>query len=308
MGRTEPTKRGQWWRTRANRTVRVAVLTALAGLLAACGSSASTTGAATSPSAAATSSASTASASTPAAAFVNIVEPFDPGHPARTRLALANCGSENTTIAIEGCYEIKTENIDVQIDAVQQAKYASATPAQQTAILADDSAWLAARQPVCAVAFNTGGTIDGISASICLLQESTARLDAVKGITPPEAKLMGTDSMDPNQLSWYTTPEGSRIAEISTQGDTTGGALVAWVIIGGADGFVINPKQFYFQDKSFTVAGAPESPNPTYHRVATGKEYQFGMDYSHLDKDPNANKSAAGYFYAPGTPVAVWGG
>jgi uncharacterized protein YecT (DUF1311 family) len=306
MGRTEPTSRGRSPGTRVNRAMRVAVLTALASLLAACGSAASTTGAATSPSAAATSPGSTASAS--AGAFVNIVEPFDPGHPARTRPVLAICSSEKTTIAIEGCYQIKTENIDVQIDAVQQAKYAGATPAQQTAILADDSAWLAARQPVCAVAFNTGGTIDGISASSCLLQESTARLDAVKGITPPEAKLMGTDSMDPNQLSWYTTPEGSRIAEVNTQGDTTGGALVAWVIIGGADGFVINPKQFYFQDKSFTVAGTPQSPNPTYYRVATGKEYQFGMDYSHLDKDPNANKSAAGYFYAPGTPVAAWGG
>ncbi|MGD0065742.1 MAG: lysozyme inhibitor LprI family protein [Streptosporangiaceae bacterium] len=297
-------------RTEVNRVVRLAVLTALAGPLAACGSSGSTTGAATSASATATSPSSTAapSSTASAAAFVNIVEPFDPGHPARTRPGLANCGSESTTIAIEGCYEIKTENIDVQIDVVQQAKYQSATPAQQTAILTGDSAWLAARQPVCAVAFNTGGTIDGISASSCLLQESTARLDAVKGITPPAAKLMGTDSMDPNQLSWYTTPEGSRIAEISTQGDTTGGALVAWVIIGGADGFVINPKQFYFQDKSFTVAGTPESPSPASYRVATGKEYQFGMDYPHLDNDPNANKSAAGYFYAPGTPVAVWGG
>jgi uncharacterized protein YecT (DUF1311 family) len=299
-----------------NRAIRAVALTVLAGLLAACSSSASTTGTATSTStstsAAGTSPGSTASVpttpTTSAAGFVNIVEPFDPGHPARTRTGPANCASEGTTIAIEGCYEIQTENLDVQIDAVQQAKYASATPAQQTAILADDSAWLAARQPVCAVAFNTGGTIDGISASICLLQESTARLDAVKGITPPLAKLMGTDSMNPNDLSWYTTPEGSRIAEINTQGDTTGGALVAWVIIGGADGFVVNPKQFYFQDKSFTVAGIPASPSSTYYRVATGKEYQLGMDYSHLDNDPNANKSAAGYFYAPGTPAAVWGG
>jgi uncharacterized protein YecT (DUF1311 family) len=298
MGRTDP-----------RNLVRIAVLAALAGLLAACGSAGSTTGSSGSTTGAATSTSATAPGSTAsAAAFVNIVEPFDPGHPARTRLGLANCGSENTTVAIEGCYEIKTENIDVQIDVVQQAKYQSGTPAQQTAILAQDSAWLAARQPVCAVAFKTGGTIDGISAANCLLQESTARLDAVKGITPPEAKLMGTDSLDPNQLSWYTTPEGSRIAEISTQGDTTGGALVAWVIIGGADGFVIDPKQFHFQDKSFTVAGTPESPNPASYRVATGKEYQFGMDYPHLDNDPNANKSAAGYFYAPGTPVAVWGG
>ena len=135
---------------------------------------------------------------------------------------------------------------------------------------------------------------------------SNARLDAVKGITAPEAKLKGTDSTDPNDLSWYTTPEGSRIAEISTQGDATGGAIVAWVIIGGADGFVVNPRQFYFQDGTFTDAGLVEPPNPANHRVATGQEYQFSIDYSTLSHDPNANKSAAGYLYAPGTPVAIW--
>jgi hypothetical protein len=43
-------------------------------------------------------------------------------------------------------------------------------------------------------------------------------------------------------------------------------------------------------------------------RVAVGQEYQFGMDYPHLNADPNANASAVGYFYAPVTPVAVWGG
>jgi hypothetical protein len=43
-------------------------------------------------------------------------------------------------------------------------------------------------------------------------------------------------------------------------------------------------------------------------RVAVGQEYQFGMDYPHLNADPNTNASAAGYFYAPVTPVAVWGG
>jgi hypothetical protein len=76
--------------------------------------------------------------------------------------------------------------------------------------------------------------------------------------------------------------------------------------VGGAAGFVVNPKQFYFQDGSFIDAGIVEPPNPTYHRVPPGKEYQFSIDYSTLSKDPNANKSAAGYFYAPGTPVAVW--
>jgi len=159
---------------------------------------------------------------------------------------------------------------------------------------------------VCAAAFNTGGTIDGISAAACLLDESNARLAAVKGIAPPEARLKGTDSTDPNQLSWYTTPEGSRIAEISTQGDQTGGAVVAWVIVGGANGFVVNPRQFHFQDGSFTDPGVPEPSTPSYYRVPTGKEFEFSIDYSKLATDPNADKSAAGYLYAPGAPVAVW--
>jgi uncharacterized protein YecT (DUF1311 family) len=284
---------------------RAAVLTALAALLAACSSSGSASSAATSASPGATGTGGTASASA-AASFVNIVEPFDPGHPARFETAPASCGSQATTIAMEQCYQTKTENVDVQIDVAQSARYASAAAAGRATILAQDSAWLAARGPVCAAAFNTGGTIDGINLAACLLDESNARLDAVKGITPPEAVLKGTDSLDPNQLSWYTTPEGSRIAEINTQGDQTGGGIVGWVIVGGADGFVVNPKQFYFQDGSFIDAGIVEPPNPTYHRVPAGKEYQFSIDYSTLSKDPNANKSAAGYFYAPGTPVAVW--
>jgi hypothetical protein len=283
---------------------RAVVLVALAGLLAGCSSSGSSGGAGTSTGPAATGSASSASAAPP---FINIIEPFDPGHPARTEAAPASCGGQSTTLAIEQCYQAKTENIDTQIDAAQFSKYFGALAAERATILAQDSAWLAARGPVCAAAFHTGATIDGISTAACLLEESIARLDAVKGITPPEARLKGTDSPDPNQLSWYTTPEGSRIAEISTQGDQTGGAIVAWVIVGGADGFVVNPKQFFFQDGSFTDVGVVEPPDPTYHRVATGQEYQFSVDYSTVAKDPNANKSAASYLYAPGTPVAVWG-
>jgi uncharacterized protein YecT (DUF1311 family) len=306
MGLTEPNRRGRAeCPGTARRLGQAAPLIALAGLLAACSSPGSTSSAQASSSSPATGG--TASASAVAAAFVNIVEPFDPGHPARTEPAPASCGGQATTIAIEQCYQTKTENIDVQIDVAQSAKYASASAADRATILAQDSAWLAARGPVCAAAFNTGGTIDGISAVACLLDESNARLDAVKGITPPEARLKGTDSIDPNQLSWYTTPEGSRIAEINTQGDQTGGAVVAWVIVGGADGFVVNPKQFYFQDGSFTDPGVAVPPDPTYHRVPAGKEYQFSIDYSKLSKDPNANKTAAGYLYAPGTPVADWG-
>ena len=273
--------------------------------LAGCGSS----GSSGSPGPAASSSqvaaGGTASAAT-VSSFVSIVEPFDPGHPARSESAPARCGGQSTAIEIERCYQAKTENVDAQIDIAQSARYSSAAPAARKTILTQDSAWLAARAPVCAAAFNTGGTIDGISAAACLLDESSARLAAVKGITPPDARLKGTDSTDPNQLSWYTTPEGSRIAEISTQGDQTGGAVVAWVIVGGANGFVANPRQFYFQDGSFTDPGVPEPSTPSYYRVPAGEKFEFDMDYSKLAKDPNADKSAAGYLYAPGKPVAVW--
>jgi uncharacterized protein YecT (DUF1311 family) len=289
---------------------RIAVLTAAVGLLAACSSSGSSSSAADASASATSSAPASGSTSAPAGAaaagFVPIVEPFSPGHPAQTVPAPASCTGQTTTVAIESCYTAKTENVDVAIDTVQLAHYNSATASGKATILAQDSAWLTARQPVCSAAFHSGGTIDGINIASCLLDESTARLDAVKGITPPLATLKGTDSLDPDQLSWYTTPEGSRIAEINTQGDSTGGGIVAWVIIGGADGFVVNPKQFYYQDKSFTDNGLIQPPDPTGHRVATGQQYQFGLDYSHLSADPNANKSAAGYFYVPGYPAADW--
>jgi hypothetical protein len=78
----------------------------------------------------------------------------------------------------------------------------------------------------------------------------------------------------------------------------------AWL---AARGLVVNPRQFYLQDGSFTDAGLVEPPNPAYHRVPTGKKYEFDIDYSTLSKDPNAGKGGGGYLYAPGTPVAVWG-
>ena len=211
MGLLELTRRGRRRGTPANGALlaRTVLLAALAATLAACSSSGSAASAA-SPGAAGTGG--TASASAAAASFVNIVEPFDPGHPARFETAPASCGHQTTTIAIEQCYQTNTENVDVQIDVAQSARYASASAAGRAAILAQDSAWLAARGPVCAAAYNTGGTIDGISAAACLLDES----------------------------------------------------------------------------------------------VLTGKEYQFSIDYSTLSKDPNANKSAAAYLYAPGAPVALW--
>ena len=291
------------------RYVQAVALAALIGLAAGCGSSSSSSSAGSGTSSSTTTPGSvggtvTATISAPAQPFAAIVEPFDPGHPARARSAPLNCGGQSTTLAIELCYEVKAENTDVQIDAVQQAAYASGSAAQQATILAQDRAWLAARGPVCRAAFNTGGTVDGISVAACLLDESTARLDAVKGIIPPEAQLKATDSIDPNQLSWYTTPEGTRIAEISTQGDQTGGTVVAWVIVGGANGFVINPKQFYFSDGSFTDYGIIQGPDPSFHRVGPGVRYEFDIDYSHLSAAPAGGTQ--GYVYAPGSPVAIW--
>ena len=217
----------------------------------------------------------------------------------------AVCASQLSTAAIEQCYETKTENTDAEIDAVQQARYASASPSGQAAILAQDSTWLAAREPVCAVAFHTGGSIDGVNIGTCLLDESAARLDTVKGIAPQEAMLKSTDAPDPDALSWYTTPEGSRIAELDTQGDQSGGAIIAWIIIGGADGFTVNPSQFYFSDGSFTDRGVVQPPTPAFHRIGTGQEYQFQVDYTHLSAAPAGNP-AEGFVYAPGTPVASW--
>jgi hypothetical protein len=160
---------------------------------------------------------------------------------------------------------------------------------------------------VCALAFHSGGTIDGINAAACLLDESTARLAAVQGITPPAATLKSTDNPDPSALTWYTTPGGSRIAMLDTQGDQTGGVIISWMIIGGAQGFVVNPAQFDYRDGSFTDPGIVAPPNPKWHRVATGVEYQFGMDYSHVTADPNAAKGAGGYVYAPGAAAAaIW--
>jgi uncharacterized protein YecT (DUF1311 family) len=285
----------------------LAVISALAG----CGSSTPASGSsapAASASAAATSSAATAAAAataaSAAAAFAPIVEPFDPGHPARTKAAPASCGGQSTTLAIEQCYETRTQNADAAIDAVQMTSYQSGSATQRAAILTDDSAWLAARQPVCAKAFHSGGTTDGLNVAGCLLAESTARLDAVKGTTPPEARLKSTDNTDPSALSWYTTPEGSRIAMTDTQGDSTGGVIIAWVIIGGPKGFLVTPAQFSYVDGSFTDPGKVQAPNPSGHQVPAGAEYQFSIDYSHLSADPGHGQG--GWAYAPGTPVAVW--
>lgn len=294
---------------------RLAVLTMSAiavGVLAGCGSSGSSASGGAAQSAAAAGSASgapTTSAATtaPAAAFAPIVEPFDPGHPARALSTPASCGSLSTTLAIEKCYEDKAETYDAQIDLVQQNSYQRGDLAQQTAIGDDDTAWLEARQTVCTKAYQTGGTIDSINIAACLLDESTARLLGLRGTIPPEAMLKSTDSTSLSDVAWYTTPEGSRIGMIDTQGDSTGGVIIAWVIIGGWQGFVVNPAQFFYSDGAFTDNGVLQPPAAaTGYRVAPGAQYQFTVDYSHLSADPNSAKGTGGFVYAPGNPVARW--
>ncbi len=303
--------------------VKVAVAAASAvaiGLLAGCNSASSSAGTSTTQGTTATASAAgsassaagtaTAAPGGPSAstssAFVPITEPFDPGHAARAMSAPASCAGQQTTLAIEQCYDAKTETADAAIDAAQQASFATGTVAQQTAMNAADKAWLAVRPAVCAKAYNTGGTIDGINIATCLLDESTARLDAVKGITPPEAVLKSTDSTMMSDVSWYTTPEGSRIGMMDTQGDQTGGVVIGWTVIAGASGFTVNPAQFFYRDGTFTDAGVIQGANPSGYHVAPGTEYQFNLDYSRLRSDPNKASTTGGFVYAPGGPVAVW--
>ena len=301
------------------------VLTAAAavgiGLLAGCSTASSSGGAgatqattsatsavgSTSAAAGASSAAASTSASaSPAAAFVPITEPFDPGHAARATSGPADCANQQTTLAIAQCYENKTETADAAIDAAQQASFASATAAQQAAMNTADSAWLAARPKVCARANDTGGTIDQINIASCLFDESTARLDAVKGTTPPEAVLKSTDSTVMSDVSWYTTPEGSRIGMMDTQGDQTGGVVIGWTVIAGASGFTVNPTQFFYSDGTFKDAGIIEGANPSGYHVAPGTEYQFSLDYSRLQSDPTKASTTGGFVYAPGAAVAVW--
>ena len=244
-----------------------------------------------------------------AVAFVPIVEPFDAGHPARTEPNPGNCYAQQSTVGMEQCFDTKTENADARIDAAQLARFRRSTAAAQAAINTQDRTWLAARLRVCKAVYHTGGTIDLINIATCQLQESTARLYSVTGTAAPEAKLPQTDSIDLSQLAYYTTPGGTRIAEIDTQGDETGGEVVAWVIIGGYQGFTVNPAQFIYRDGLFTDAGVVQRPNPRGHRVAPRAVYQFSIDYSTISHDPHADQGTGGYVYAPGCDMlAEWTG
>lgn len=73
-------------------------------------------------------------ASAGAVAFVPIVEPFDPGHPARTEPNPGNCYAQQNTVGIEQCFDTETENTDARIDAAQLARFRRSTAAAQVAI------------------------------------------------------------------------------------------------------------------------------------------------------------------------------
>jgi uncharacterized protein YecT (DUF1311 family) len=239
-------------------------------------------------------------------AFVPIVELFDPGHPARAKKNPGNCAKKQTTIALEFCFDTKTENTDAAVDAAQLARFKRSGTAQRKAINTQDRAWFAARLKVCEAVYHSGGTIDGINIGSCQLDESTARLYSVTGEAAPLARLSQTDSDSLSQLSYFTTAGGSRIAMIDTQGDETGGEVVSWVIIAGYQGFTVNPAQFVYKDGSFSDAGVVQRPNPRGHHVKPGGVYQFGIDYSTISHDPHAN---GGFVYAPGGRVlADWTG
>jgi uncharacterized protein YecT (DUF1311 family) len=244
-----------------------------------------------------------------AAAFVPIVEQFDPAHPARTEPNPGRCYAKQDTVGIEQCFDTKTENTDARINAAQLARFRRSTAPGQVAINTQDREWLAARLRVCQAVYHAGGTIDLINIARCQLDESAARLHSVTGAAAPEARLPQTDSIDLSQLAYYTTLGGTRIAEIDTQGDETGGEVVAWVIIGGYRGFTVHPAQFSYKDESFTDAGLVQPPNPRRHRVAPGAVYLFTIDYSTISHDPHATQGTGGYVYAPGGHVlADWTG
>jgi len=106
------------------RLAQVAVAVALAAALAACGGSSSPAGSSSTQTAQsgvspAASPSGTAGATTASSTqFTPIVEPFDPGHPARNSPAPASCGGQQTTLAITQCFEDRTENTDAAIDTV----------------------------------------------------------------------------------------------------------------------------------------------------------------------------------------------
>jgi uncharacterized protein YecT (DUF1311 family) len=284
------------------------------GVLAGCTGSGSPTG-----SSATTATANGNRATAPAAtvtmtapprtiAFVPITEPFDPGHPARPRQEGDDCPSQLVTLATAQCYHDMAEAQDAATDATLQAKFAKATLARQAAMNAADQAWLAARATVCAKAYHTGGTTDQASIARCVADESLARTFAVQGIQAPTVvlKLNFPEHQNPVDTSWFSAPDGSRIGLAGTQGDTAGSVIITWTVIAGANGFVVNPLQYYYRNGYFKDAGIMEQPDQAGHVVAPGTEYAFSIDYRNLAHDPYRYQDPGQFIYAPAGELAVW--
>ena len=292
------------------------------GVLAGCSGSGSSTGSSATPGTTATASgASSNSATAPAAsatvtmtappstiAFVPITEPFDPGHPARPSQGVSDCPSQLITLVTAQCYHDLAEAQDAVTDATLQAKFVKATPARQAAMNAADQAWLAARATVCAKAYHTGGTIDQANIARCLSDESLARTFAVQGIQAPTVvlKLNFPEHQNPVDTSWFSAPDGSRIGLVGSQGDATGSVIITWTVIAGANGFVVNPLQYYYRNGYFKDAGIMEQPDQAGHVVAPGTEYAFSIDYSNLAHDPYRYQDPGQFIYAPAGELAVW--
>ena len=188
------------------------------------------------------------------------------------------------------------------------ARYASASPAERATILAQDSAWLAAR---------------GAGVRRRLQHRRHHRRDQRRGLPArreqrparrgqgdhPAGGQCSRAPTAPTRTSCPGTPrrKGPASPRSTPRATRPAAAIVAWVIVGGADGFVVNPKQFYFQDGSFTDPGIARAAEPRLFTASRpARSTSSPSTTPRLAKDPNANKSAAGYLYAPGTPVAVW--
>lgn len=238
-------------------------------------------------------------------AFQPIRELWDANRVARPRNAAAACRHAVSTLQIVTCAEARNENVDVAIDAVRAKAFrASPTAAAKAAINRDDAAWLANRLPVCRAGYAqaNGGTIVQILVASCSLAVSQARLAAVQGRHLPTARLTATDNIDPTATQYATTANGTRIGAIDTQGDQTGGVVIAWTIIGGYAGFTVDPAAFTYVDGSFVDPGIVLG-HAAGHVVPPGKAYVFDVDYSRLAKDPHARAGRGRFEYRAGTVV-----
>jgi uncharacterized protein YecT (DUF1311 family) len=225
---------------------------------------------------------------------------------ARIRDTYKACkGDLNSTEAMVTCNDDKTENLDVKVDMARQVAFNRVkTAAARTAINVDDAAWLSHRLPICEAAYPSsgGGSIVEILVSSGQMAVSQARLDAVLGHSIPTSQLVATDDINPDATEYATTARSTRVGAIDTQGDQTGGVIIAWVIIGGYKGFTVTPGSFTYVDGSFTDKGIVEG-HPSGHQVAAGTEYVFDIDYSNLAHDPNGAKGTGRFEYRIGSDV-----